>query len=260
MNPVHFVGAGPGAPDLITLRGRHLLDEAEVIVFAGSLVNPALLHGCRAEVFDSAGLDLEQIIGLIADRQRQGQKVVRLHTGDPSLYGAIHEQITRLEAMGIPCQVTPGVTAATAAAASLKTELTLPETSQTVILTRQAGRTPVPQQERIASLAQHQATMLIYLSAGLIDTVVEELRRGGYPDTTPVAVVEKASWPEEKTVRAPLGDIARLVRQAGIRKTAIIAVGEVLREGPNTNKASRLYDPGFTHAYRTGRQQNKEGL
>ena len=249
MNPVYFVGAGPGDPELMTLKGRHLLDQAELIIYAGSLVNPALLQGLKAEVHDSAGLDLEAITSLMVTAQRAGRRVVRLHTGDPAIFGAIKEQMAVLERQGIPFQVVPGVSSMAATAAALKAELTLPEVSQTVIITRQAGRTPVPGGENLAALASHQATMMIFLSAGLIEQVVADLLAGGYPPTTPVAVVERASWPEERVIRGELATIAAQVQEAGITKTAIIAVGRVFARG-ELSAVSKLYDKEFKHGYR----------
>ena len=249
MNPVYFVGAGPGDPELLTLKGRRLLDAAEFIIFAGSLVNPALLKGLTAEVHDSASLTLEEIIALMVTAQRLRRRVVRLHTGDPAIFGAIKEQMAALDREGVPYEVVPGVSSMAAAAAALKAELTLPEVSQTVIITRQAGRTPVPAKENLASLASHQATMMIFLSAGLIEQVVTDLLAGGYPATTPVAVVEKASWPEERIVRGDLSSIARQVKEAGIMKTALIAVGQAFAEA-EPQAVSKLYDKGFTHGCR----------
>ncbi len=246
--PVMFVGAGPGDPELITLKGRRLLDEADIIIYAGSLVNPALLKGLRCTIVNSAGLNLEEILSLMIDGHRAGKRVVRLHTGDPSLYGAIREQMQILTEQNIPFEVVPGVSSAFAAAASLKTELTVPEVSQTVIFTRQAGRTPVPEKEKLRKLAAAQATMLIFLSASMIDTVVEELLAGGYPPDTPVAVVEKASWPEERSVTSALSDISARIRKADIRKTAMIVVGRVLDKGQTA--PSLLYDAGFSHEFR----------
>lgn len=249
MNPVYFVGAGPGDPDLLTIKGRRLLDQAELIIFAGSLVNPALLAGVKAEVHDSAAMNLKEIVALMVAAHRQGRKVVRLHTGDPAIFGAIKEQMAQLDAEGIPYEVVPGVSSMAAAAAALKAELTLPEVSQTVIITRQAGRTPVPEQERLASLASHQATMMIFLSAGLIDQVVADLVAGGYPPSTPVAVVAKASWPEEQVVRGDLTTIGQQLQEAGITKTAIIAVGQVFGH-EELQAVSKLYDAKFAHGYR----------
>lgn len=251
LNLVHFVGAGPGDPELITVKGQRLLREAEVIVYTGSLVPKALLQDLSAELHNSAGLNLDQVMEIVIAAWREGKKVVRLHTGDPAIYGAINEQIARLGEEDIPFKVVPGVSSATASAAALSTELTLPEVSQTVIITRRAGRTPVPEKEDLVSLAGHQATMLILLSVGMIDKVVEDLLAGGYTDETPVAVVEKVSWPEERIIRGTLATIAKQVDEAGITKTAIIAVGEVLAKSAPP-ALSKLYDKAFTHGYRQG--------
>ncbi len=249
-NPIYFVGAGPGDPELLTLKGRRLLDEADIIVYAGSLVNPRLLDGLDASLHNSAGLNLDETTAILTTGQQAGKKVVRLHTGDPAIYGAIKEQMLRLDDKHIPYVVVPGVTSATASAAALKAELTLPEISQTVIITRQAGRTPVPEKESLQLLASHQATMMIFLSVGMIDTVVGELLAGGYPATTPIAVVEKASWPEERTVSGTLATIADKIKEAGITKTAMIVVGEVL--AGQLKSESKLYDKCFSHEYRQG--------
>lgn len=247
-SPVVFLGAGPGDPELITMKGRRLLDTADLVVYAGSLVNSALLTGIRAECHDSAPLDLEAIMQLLARGYEKGQRVVRLHTGDPTMYGAIREQMQWLDVRGIPYQVVPGVSSAFASAAALKVEMTVPEVTQTVILTRQAGRTPVPERESLRSLARIQATMCIFLSVSMMDSVVADLLAGGYPETTPVAVVEKASWPDERIVRGVLADIAERVRNAQIRKTAMILVGPAL--APEHAAVSRLYDAAFSHEYR----------
>lgn len=246
--PVLFVGAGPGDPELITLRGARALAEADVVVWAGSLVHPALLGHCRpdAEIHDSAGLDLPRIVRLMADGYRAGRSVVRLHTGDPSLYGAIAEQIDELDALGVPHLVVPGVSSFAASAAVLQAELTRPGLSQTVILTRRAGRTPVPEGQDLASLASHQATMCIFLSVGSIGRVVDDLLTH-YRAGTPVAVVANATWPEQRVVRGTLADIAARVVEAGVEKTAMIVVGDVLAE---EGERSKLYDPGFSHGYR----------
>lgn len=250
-NMIHFVGAGPGDPDLITVKGRRLLVEADLVVYAGSLVPQALVENLRAETVNSASLDLAAIIDTMASAWEKGAKVVRLHTGDPSIYGAIREQMAELDRLAIPYAVVPGVSSAFAAAAALQAELTLPEVSQTVIITRRAGRTPVPTGQELASLAAHRATMLIFLSVAMIDEVVEELVNGGYPPSTPAAVVEKASWPEQRIIRATLVDIGDKVRAAAIRKTAIICVGEVFDQN-GLRAVSRLYDPAFTHGCRNG--------
>lgn len=247
-HPVVFLGAGPGDPELLTLKGRRLLDEADVVVYAGSLVNAALLDGIGAVCHDSASLDLEAIMRLLVEGYRQGLRVVRLHTGDPAIYGAIREQMQWLDAAGIPYEVVPGVSSALAAAAALKKELTVPEVTQTVIFTRQAGRTPVPERESLRNLARTQATMCIFLSVSMIAAVVEDLLAGGYPAATPVAVVERASWPDEQIVRGSLADIAGKIRDSRIKKTAMIVVGPALAE--DSRIASKLYDAEFTHEYR----------
>ena len=247
-HPVVFLGAGPGDPELITLKGRRLLDQADVVVYAGSLVNAALLDGITAVCHDSAGLDLEAIMDLLAQGYARGQRVVRLHTGDPAIYGAIREQMQWLDARQIPYQVVPGVSSAFASAAALKVELTVPEVTQTVIFTRQAGRTPVPERESLRNLARAQATMCIFLSVSMIETVVADLIEGGYPPATPIAVVEKASWPDQQLVRGTLADIAETVKASQIRKTAMIVVGPALAQ--ESTIASKLYDAAFSHEYR----------
>ncbi len=250
-NRINFVGAGPGDPELITVKGRQLLAEAEVVIYTGSLVPVELVRGLAAEIHNSAGLNLDQVLDLMISAWREGKKVVRLHTGDPAIYGAINEQLTRLAAEQIPCVVIPGVSSALATAAALQTELTLPEVSQSVIITRRAGRTPVPEKENLVSLARHQATMLILLSVGMISEVVDDLLAGGYPEDTPVAVVEKVSWPEERQLRATLADITAKVRKAGISRTAVICVGRVLALAPPA-VLSKLYDRHFSHGFRQG--------
>lgn len=248
--PIAFVGAGPGDVELITVKGRRLLDQADCIIYAGSLVNPAILTGCRATIHDSAGMHLEEIIGVMATAWQAGQSVVRLHTGDPSLFGAIKEQIQRLDALGIPSMIVPGVSSAFGAAAALKAELTLPEIAQTLIITRQGGRTPVPDLEQLHLLATHQTTMLIFLSVAMIETVVRELLKGGYPVSTPAAVVEKATWDNERIVSGTLADIAAKVHAADIRKTAIICVGRVFADAA-LSAVSKLYDKEFSHGSRS---------
>lgn len=251
-NKVHFVGAGPGDPELITVKGQRLLKEADLVIYTGSLVPKALITGLTGEIHNSAGLNLDEVFALILTAWKNGKKIVRLHTGDPSIYGAINEQIALLNDHQIPFKVIPGVSSGTATAAALGSELTLPEISQTVIFTRRGGRTPVPPKENLAALASHEATMMIFLSISMIDDVVTELLEGGYPIDTPVAVVEKVSWPEENQLRGTLADISDKVKAANIRKTAIIAVGEVLKGG-TPPALSKLYDAEFTHEYRTGK-------
>lgn len=247
--PIHFVGAGPGDPELITVKGRRLLTEAEVIIFAGSLVNPVLLQvaGPECEVFNSANMTLEEVIAVMQRSYADGKRIVRLHTGDPGLYGAIQEQIAALDELEIPWQVVPGVSSFLAAAASLGQELTLPGVSQTVIITRQEGRTPVPAAESLRSLASHQATLCIFLSVHMLDEVARELTAGGYPDDTPVAVVEKASWPEQRIFQGTLSTIATIVSQAGVGRTAMVIVGRTLAR---KFEKSKLYDAEFGHMFR----------
>lgn len=252
---VSFVGAGPGAADLITIRGARLLRHADVVIYAGSLVDRKLvqLYATKADVFDSAGMTLAEVIAVTAEAIAAGRSVVRLHTGDPSIYGAIQEQMQALDQLGIAYQVVPGVTSAFAAAAALKQELTLPELSQTVIFTRVEGRTPVPEREQLSAIARIGATMVIYLSVGMVGKVVDQLLQGAYTADTPAAVVCRASWADEQILRGTLADIAEKVLQAGIDRQALIVVGDVLaarREGLKAN--SLLYDGGFTHGFRQG--------
>ena len=250
MAQVYFVGAGPGDPELITVRGRKLLRRADIVIYAGSLVNPALLKGLKAKIYDSASMDLDGIVEVIRKAAKQGKSVVRLHTGDTSFYSAITEQIDRLKELGMSYEVIPGVSSALAGAAAIGQELTIPEISQTVIFTRMEGRTPVPAKERLSGLAKHQATLVIFLSVGMIKKVVSELMKG-YPGNTPVIVIEKASWPEQKMVRGTLNTIAGLVQEAGIRKTALIYVGRSLLASEQAmGKESRLYHKDFKHEFR----------
>ncbi len=252
-NIIHFVGAGPGDAELITVKGARLLGEADVVVYAGSLVDRELVrtYAPNARVWDSAGMDLEETTAVLAEAIVEGQRVVRLHTGDPSIYGAIQEQMEELDRLGIGYDVVPGVTSAFAAAAALKQELTLPEVSQTVVITRLAGRTPVPEREQLSSIARIGATLVIYLSVSMIGKVVEELLSGAYTEETPVAVVAKASWADEQVITGTLADIATKVEEAGIVKQALIVVGDVLRARSEGMKAkSLLYDKGFTHGCR----------
>lgn len=254
---VYFVGAGPGDPELITVKGRRLLMEADRIVYTGSLVPGVLLESRkpRCAVFNSASLALSETHRLLREGYLAGERVVRLHTGDPGLYGAIQEQMDLLEADGIPYQVVPGVSAAFAAAAALKQELTLPELSQTVILTRLAGRTPVPEGERLHLLAAHRATLVIYLSAKEIDRVVAEVGTH-YPPETPVVVAYRVGWPDEAFLHGTLGDIASQVKQAGIRSHAVIMIGEVFGARKSSRRSrSKLYDEAFEHGFRRNRPQ-----
>ncbi len=246
---IRFVGAGPGAPDLLTLRGAELLARADCVIYAGSLVNPALLGltkpGCA--LFNSAEMTLEQVIVQMEAQEALHHETVRLHTGDPSLYGAIREQMDALDARGIPYDVAPGVSSLSGAAAALQVEYTIPGVNQTVIVTRMAGRTPVPAGQDIASLAAHGAAMVIFLSAGMLDALQAELLRGAYAEETPAALVYKATWPEERLLRCRLGDLAAVGREAGVRRTALVLVGDFLRQA---GERSRLYDPAFSTGYR----------
>lgn len=246
---IYFVGAGSGAPDLITVRGARLLSEADVIVYAGSLVNPALLDykkdGC--EVYNSAKMTLEEVIAVMAPAAKAGKTVVRLHTGDPCVYGAHREQMDELDKRGIPYEVCPGVSSFCGAAAALKAEYTLPNVSQSVILTRMEGRTPVPEKEQIEAFAAHGATMVIFLSAGQLPRLSERLIAGGYAPDTPAAIVYKATWPDEKIVRTTVGELAAAGAREGITKTALITVGGFLG---TEYERSKLYDPTFTTEFR----------
>jgi len=252
---IHFIGAGPGDAELITVKGARLLAEAAVVVFAGSLVDRELVRAYApgAEVWDSAGMNLEETTRVLAEAAFAGRRAVRLHTGDPAIYGAIQEQMMALDRLGIEYAVIPGVSSAFAAAAALKQELTLPEVTQTVILTRLAGRTPVPEREKLAEIAKIGATMVIYLSVGMIDRVVAELLQGAYTPATTVAVVAKATWPDEEVLEGTLADIAAKVKAAGIGKQALIIVGDVLRARRDGLPAlSKLYDREFSHGCREG--------
>ena len=248
---VHFVGAGPGAPDLITLRGAKLLQEADVVIYAGSLVNPALLEGCKpgCEVHDSARMTLDEVLQVMERAEAEGKTTVRLHTGDPSLYGAIREQIDALRERGIAFDVTPGVSSLFGASAALGAEFTLPGVSQSLIVTRLAGRTGVPESEALDALARHGASMALFLSSGMLERVQERLLAGGYAPDTPAALVYKATWPEERCVRCTVGTLARAGRDAMIDRTALVLVGRFL-DAPY--EKSRLYDPSFTTGYREG--------
>lgn len=244
---VNFVGAGCGAPDLITLRGKRLIEQADVLIYAGSLVNPELLNYARpdCEIHNSAFMTLEQVIEVM-ERFRE-KNVVRLHTGDPSIYGAIREQMDRLSELGIEYEICPGVSSFCGAAAALRAEYTLPDVSQTVIITRMAGRTSVPKSESIEKLSAHHSTMVVFLSAGMTAELSERLISGGYSPQTPAAIVYKATWADEKIMRCTVGTLAETARKNGITKTALITVGDFLGDDYSL---SRLYDANFTTEYR----------
>ena len=245
---VHFVGAGPGAVDLITIRGQKYIEEADVIIYAGSLVNPELLSKARpdCQVYDSSRLSLEEVIDLMKDSERSGEKIVRLHTGDPSIYGAIREQMDELDKLGISYDYTPGVSSFCGAAAALNLEYTLPGISQSVLLTRMPGRTPVPDKE---------PTMVFFLSAGNIDGLVKELLEAGRSKDTPCAIVYKATWPDEEKYVTTLENLALVAEQHNITKTALIIVGDVV--APKGYDKSKLYDATFTTGFREGSSTNE---
>jgi precorrin-4/cobalt-precorrin-4 C11-methyltransferase len=254
MSKVIFIGAGPGDPELITLKGKKWLEQADVVIYAGSLLNPEYLKYCKkgVELHDSAKMSLPEVQKVMAESVKSGKLVARLHDGDPSFYGAIQEVMTFLDKEGIEYFRIPGVSCLLGGAAALKRELTLPNISQTVIITRPEGRTPVPEAESISKLAVHQATMVIFLGTPHIAKVVDELQKGGYAKDTPCQVVYKATWPEQKIVKGTLEDIVGKVKAARITETALIFVGKVL--DPQTYDLSKLYDPKFTTGFRKGEQ------
>lgn len=249
---VYFVGAGPGAVDLITVRGQKKIESADVIIYAGSLVNPALLKSARegARIYDSSVMTLEEVISVIEAAEKEGLDTVRLHTGEPSIYGAVREQMDELDRLGISYESCPGVTAAFGAAASMNLEYTLPGVSQTFIITRMEGRTPVPASESIESLAAHQASMAVYLSAGMMDELSSRLISGGYDPDTPAAIVYKATWPEEEICRCTAGTLGETARTHNITRTAVVLIGDAISH--TSYFRSRLYDPAFTTGYRQG--------
>lgn len=257
---VYFVGSGPGDPELITLKAKKLVEQADIIIYSGSLFNPKNLEYARkeAKLYDAAVIDREKIYQILRDSANEGKLAIRFHDGDPALFSTIREQIDKLEADGIKCKVVPGVTAILGAAADLNLELTLPGITQTLIVTRAELRTPVPERESIAELARHGATMAFYLSVHLIGDVVKELLRGGaYTEKTPAAVVYRATWDDEKIIKGTLGDIAKKTREAKIIKTALIIVGDVI--APAKYEYSKVYDAGFTHGYRKGVKEERKG-
>lgn len=247
---VHFVGAGSGAPDLITVRGAKLLSEADYIIYAGSLVNPALLdykkEGCV--VYDSAKMTLEEVIEVMKKADSEGKDLVRLHTGDMSLYGAIREQMDKLDELGIKYDDTPGVSAFSGAASALCAEYTLPNVSQSVIITRESGRTPVPEKEELSKMASHGCTMVLFLSTGLLDRVEKDLLAGGaYTPDTPAAIVYKATWPDQKVMRCTVSTLAKTAEENDVHNLALILVGDFLGDKYDRSK---LYDPSFTTGFR----------
>ncbi len=247
---IHFVGAGSGAPDLITVRGQKRLQEADVIIYAGSLVNPRLLELKKpeCEVYNSAYMTLEEVLEVMKRAEAQKKNTVRLHTGDPCLYGAIREQMDVLDELGIPYDSCPGVSSFCGAASALNLEYTLPNVSQSVVITRMAGRTPVPERESIRSFAAHQATMVVFLSTGLLEELSRELIAGGYAADTPAAIVYKATWEDEKKFVCTVGTLAETARVNGITKTALMIIGDVVTHGAYDR--SELYNPSFTTEFR----------
>ena len=247
---IHFVGAGSGAPDLITLRGKTFLEQADVIIYAGSLVNPQLLDyakkGCQ--IYNSAKMTLEEVLDVMFAAEEEKKMTVRLHTGDPCLYGAIREQMDVLDEKGIEYDYTPGVSSFCGAASALNLEYTLPDVSQTVIITRMAGRTPVPEKEEIAKLASHRATMVVFLSTGLLEKLSERLIAGGYTADTPAAIVYKATWEDEKAFVCTVGTLAETAKKNNITKTALMIIGDVVTHS-HYNR-SELYNPAFTTEFR----------
>ena len=254
---VHFVGAGPGAADLITLRGKALLEKADMVIYAGSLVNPQLLEYCKedCEIYNSARMTLEEVIEVIVQAEAKKADIVRLHTGEPSIYGAIREQIDILEEKGIAYDCCPGVSACFGAAASLHLEYTLPEVSQSLIITRMEGRTKVPEKEQIESFASHQASMAVYLSTGMLGELSRRLIAGGYPKDTPAALCYKVTWPEEETYLCTVEQLEQTAREHGITRTALVLVGAAIAH--QGYEKSRLYAPDFTTGYREARKQKK---
>ena len=255
---VYFVGAGPGAEDLITVRGQKLIEQADVVIYAGSLVNPELLGSARedAKVYDSSRMTLEEVISVITDAEVEHMNTVRLHTGEPSIFGAVREQMDELDRRGISYESCPGVTAAFGAASALNMEYTLPGVSQTLIITRMEGRTPVPSSESIESLAAHHASMAVYLSAGMMDELARRLITGGYGPDTPAAIVYKATWPDEKVFECTVAALGETAREAGITKTAVVLVGDAVSH--TSYLRSCLYDPEFTTGYRQGSGDRNE--
>lgn len=253
---VHIVGAGSGAKDLITIRGAKLLGEADVVIYAGSLVNPELLEYVKTSctIYNSAKMTLEDVIEVIKNAEQAGKTTVRLHTGDPCLYGAICEQMEVLKSLGIPYDVTPGVSSFCGAAAALGVEYTVPSCSQSVIITRMEGRTPVPEIEKISNLAIHGTSMVVFLSTGLLPELEQELLKGAYKPDTPAAIVYKATWPDEKNFRCTVSTLAETAASNNISKTALILVGDFLDQRPVSR--SCLYNPAFTTEFREGLSEN----
>jgi precorrin-4/cobalt-precorrin-4 C11-methyltransferase len=256
-NTVYFVGSGPGNPELITIKAKKLIEQADIIVYSGSLLNPEILEYRKkdAQLYDAALLDREKIYGILRDSTKEGKLAIRFHDGDPGLFSTIREQIDKLEKDGLQCIVVPGITAILGAAAAMNLELTLPGNTQTLIITRAELRTPVPDREKISELAKHGATMVFYLSVHLISDIVEEILKGGiYTKETPAAVVYRATWKDQKIIKGTLGDIVNKTKESKIIKTALIIVGDVL--APTNYQFSKVYDAEFTHGYRMAKKKS----
>jgi precorrin-4/cobalt-precorrin-4 C11-methyltransferase len=249
---VYFIGAGPGDPELITVKGQKILAQADVVIYAGSLINTAILTACKlgCEFHNSANLSLDEVLDIYRREMDSDRIIARLHSGDPSLYGAIREQIDWLRSEGIDHEVIPGVSSFSASAAALSAELTLPGVSQTVVITRMAGKTPIPEGQEISALAEHKPTMCVFLSVQMIDKLAEELKNG-YPEETPVAVVERASWPDQRIILGTIANIAKKVKTAGVKKSAMIIIGGIFN---GEYERSKLYDPEFSHGYRKAKR------
>lgn len=258
-NTLYFVGAGPGDPDLITVKGKKIINEADVVIFTDSLVSEALLSEAKSgvEIIKSSGMTLEEVIAKIDESLKNNKKTVRLHTGDPSVFGAINEQIILLRQKGYDCEVIPGVSSVFAAAAAVQAELTIPELTQTVILTRTEGRTPVPEKENLKSLAMHHCTLAIFLSATLAQKVSSELSEAGWAEDTPVVIVYKASWPDQKIIKTTVKELPQAFRDNGIKSQTMILAGKALRHtdhGPDEPARSKLYDKDFSHQFRKSKK------
>ncbi|MEW6044436.1 MAG: precorrin-4 C(11)-methyltransferase [Thermoproteota archaeon] len=253
MSKVYFVGCGPGDPDLITVKAKKLLTKADVVVYSGSLIPQQILQMCKkAKLHDASGLVREEIFEILKSNAQKDKLVIRLHDGDPAIYGALREQTDNLQKEGVECEVVPGVTSFLASSAALGLQLTLPGVTQTIIITRAEKRTKVPEQERIAELAKHKSTMIFYLSVHLLSDIVKEALKGGYPTSTPVAVVYKASWPDQKVITGTLEDIVKKVWAEKITRTAIVIIGDVIQ--PKSYEYSKLYDKTFSHGYRKAKK------
>ena len=257
MSKVFFIGCGPGDPDLITVKAKKLLQKADVVVYSGSLIPEQIMKMCKkAKTFDAAKLVREEIFDILRKNAKKGKNVVRLHDGDPTIYGAIREQMDNLHKEKINSEVIPGVTSFLASAAALGSQLTLPGVTQTMIITRAEKRTKVPKREKISELAKHRATMIFYLSVQLIDNIVKEAVAGGYPKTTPVGVVYRASWPDQMIITGTLQTISKKIKDQKITRTAIIIIGDVIK--PKSYEYSRLYDKSFSHGFRKSRSKSSK--